>query len=93
MTGNVTYGGVTHTAGVYVFGEPCHGLAVAGLCRSSYQSPFPPNAKRDAPRGFASPVCAVQHGLRAFTDSLLADASAAHIVAPAGSCEDLYGAP
>jgi hypothetical protein len=66
---------------------------VAALCRSAYEPPFAPNVKRAAPRGFASPVCAVHGAVRAFTDSLLAGDPLATVIAPAGTCAARYGGP
>nr|ABB84847.1 Hypothetical protein [uncultured delta proteobacterium DeepAnt-32C6] len=92
IVANVTYGDTTHTAASFYLAQSCHAHAVAALCRNSFEHPYPPVTSLDPYVVFDSPICAYQHQVRHFIDSLLDDAQAIGIIIPpAGSCADLYG--
>jgi hypothetical protein len=92
LSGNVTYGGVTHSAAMFYFARACHAEAIVPLCIQSYAVPHPPVTALATRNVFASPVCEMHGAIRDFMASLLTDTtSLGTLAAPSGSCDDLYG--
>ena len=90
LTGNATFGDRTHTAALTYYGFSCHTELTSAVCTVKFDVPQAPADPLGESVTTFSPVCAFQHQIRAFNDSLLGDGSAGAIVAPGGTCADLY---
>jgi hypothetical protein len=91
LRANASFGERSHTAALTYYSKSCHGQAVQPLCTPSYGTPQGPAPALEQKEIFASPVCLWQHQALAFLRSLLVEDPTGEIVAPAGSCEALYG--
>ncbi|MGM0578458.1 MAG: hypothetical protein ACQEXJ_22230 [Myxococcota bacterium] len=89
VTGNVTHGERTHTAVATWYARSCHSQVTSPLCVRDFEPPYPPIVPLDDPFVERSPICALQHQARGFAETILSGGPA-EVVAPAGTCEDLY---
>jgi hypothetical protein len=90
VSGNASYGGRNDSAGLFYNARSCHAQLVTPLCSQAFDAPHPPATKKATPDVFDSPICQLQHQIRAFNDSLLAGPGPGLIVPPSGTCADLY---
>lgn len=90
---NVSFDGVTHTAGIFFGAESCHAQLITPLCKKRFAKQYPPVKELPANevKVTLSPICAIHAQGLAFLDSLLGGAGSATIVPPSGSCDDVYG--
>ena len=58
----------------------------------AFEKVYPPLVSLSPVKAFKTPICAYQHTVDAFLSSMLTG-GAGRLAPPAGSCEDLYGAP
>ncbi len=90
LTGNVTFGDRTHTAALTYYAHSCHTELTSAVCTISYDVPQAPATELEEKITTFSPICAFQHQIRAFNDSLLGDDGAGEIIAPGGTCAELF---
>ncbi|MDY0060626.1 MAG: hypothetical protein RBU45_12520 [Myxococcota bacterium] len=90
VSDNAVFGDRRTSAAIFFRSTSCHGQAHSALCSSNYEHPYPPIRRLAAPVVSSSPVCALQAQLGTFLQTALAGGPA-RIVAPAGSCVELYG--
>ena len=87
---NAVFNGSKTTAGIFYNARDCHSQVVVTICVTEFEHPYPPINSVEEPTGTFSPICALQHQMQVFMDSLLAGGPA-KIVPPAGDCQSLYG--
>jgi len=91
LRANAVFGERRHTAALTYYSKSCHIQSIQPVCVQRYGVPQAPATALDEKSIFASPVCLWQHQALAFLRSLLGSDPTGEIVAPAGSCEALYG--
>lgn len=90
VAGNVSFGGVDHTAASYFWAESCHAGAVTAYCSRGFELTYPPIEALDETVGAPSPICEAHHAWKAFLQSLL-DGDAHGLAIPPGSdCAGVY---
>jgi len=85
---NADYNGIKHTAGMFYSNSSCHGLMSAVFCSRNYELSYPPLVPLSELVVTESPVCAYQTMAREFLRSALMGEPV--IIAPGGTCEELY---
>ncbi|MFT7621133.1 MAG: hypothetical protein ACI9WU_000294 [Myxococcota bacterium] len=90
ISGNVTYNGQKTTAAIFYRDRSCHAQVVTALCAERFEHPYPPITTLETPIISDSPICQLHNQASAFIGSLEGGDDHALVVAPGGSCEDLY---
>jgi len=90
ITGNANFGPATTTAAIFFRDRSCHAQVLTALCSEVWKHPYPPMEALEPGTTDYSPVCAIHTQIAAFNKSLL-NGTTAEIIAPAGTCEALYG--
>ena len=92
LTGNLTVGATTYSAGLFFYARSCHAELVTALCGPTHKTPFPPLVPLDTPVVERAPTCALHGQIKEFLSSLLTGPLGT-ITAPTATCDALYGTP